>query len=237
MILLVLEAPQEDPEWNSHSSLTKRCALTLAGHRPFLHIRAERQRDVRFKHPALACYWPSRLQMLEWKPQAFPDTFQMNQPNISHDSHCFSIVLAACYYPSGHIKLIPLKKVTCNAGSTKRTLFINVMWFIGTDSNLSDGENCWLDLIHKILPRYKVIPDSIFWMDEINNGSQSRIKLLSLYSPKTDKRDDSKNKQTTKKKNPRRPSRRHLVMHNSCLLKTWQVRDGANFLWSFHFGH
>lgn len=64
---------------------------------------------VGFKHPALACYGPSGLQMLEWKPQAFPDTFQMNQPNISHDSHCFYIVLAACYYPSGHIRLIPLK--------------------------------------------------------------------------------------------------------------------------------
>lgn len=36
-------------------------------------------------------------------------------------------------------------------------------------------------------------------MGEINNDSQSRIKLLSLYSPKTDKRDDSKNKQTHKK--------------------------------------
>lgn len=84
------------------------------------------RKTVRFKHPALACYWPSRLQMLEWKPQAFPDTFQMNQPNISHDSHCFSIVLAACYYPSGHIRLIPLKAVTCNAGScTKRALLIN----------------------------------------------------------------------------------------------------------------
>lgn len=61
--------------------------------------------------------------MLEWKPQAFPDTFQMNQPNISHDSHCFSIVLAACYCPSGHIRLIPLKKVTCHAeSSTKQVL-------------------------------------------------------------------------------------------------------------------
>lgn len=36
-------------------------------------------------------------------------------------------------------------------------------------------------------------------MGEINNDSQSRIKLLSLYSPKTDKRDDSKNKQRKKK--------------------------------------
>lgn len=61
--------------------------------------------------------------MLEWKSQAFPDTFQMNQPNISHDSHCFSIVLAACYCPSGHIRLIPLKEVICNAeSSTKQAL-------------------------------------------------------------------------------------------------------------------
>lgn len=46
--------------------------------------------------------------MLEWKPQAFPNTSWMNQPNISHDSHCFSSALAACCYPTGHICLVPL---------------------------------------------------------------------------------------------------------------------------------
>lgn len=46
--------------------------------------------------------------MLEWKPQAFPNTSRMKQPNISNDSRCFSSALAACCYPTGHICLVPL---------------------------------------------------------------------------------------------------------------------------------
>lgn len=88
------------------------CSTLTSVHRGcFVYIRHEMQTQGQFDLSSqfwLVTNWPSRLQMLEWKPQAFPDTFQLSQPNISHDSHCFSIALASCCYASGHISLVSL---------------------------------------------------------------------------------------------------------------------------------
>lgn len=66
-------------------------------------------------------------------------------------------------------------------------------------------------------------------------AARTGLNLNSLYLNENDKTDHSPK---MKKKggggrggrrwgeiNPQRPSRRHLVMHNSCLLKTWQFCD------------
>lgn len=85
--------------------------------------------------------------MLEWKPQAFPDTFQLSQPNISHDSHCFSIALASSCYASGHISLVLLIgrwELYDIKMEQRKNCWKNVIsvWFISLlyDNNTQNGE-------------------------------------------------------------------------------------------------
>lgn len=79
----------------------------------------------------------------------------------------------------------------------------------------------------------------ILWIRETMVAREECIHLQSNDEQTIIRKEKKKRKRkiNEKKESPwRLLISRHLVMHNSCLLKAWQLCDD-NFLWSFHFVH